>query len=253
MRLNQGMRSKLTYANVVSTLALCFAVGGGFAVAGTLVGNSKDVAPQAIKNSDVKKNTLTSDRLKDGAAVSANDVIPDALGGAAIDESSLGDVPSALSAQSATNATNAENAANADHANTADTAGTASNATKVGGLQVVKFSHSGRVPATTILNLAGLSLTYGCTDIGGGAFVGTLLARTAVDDAKIYLTRTANNNATSYQSDASFNSTETFNVGGGGVGTAVYARPSGEVVTVDFQTTGACNSGLNAFGTATGG
>ena len=113
MRLNQGMQSKLTYANVVSTLALCFAVGGGFAVAGTLVGNSKDVAPQAIKNSDVKKNTLTSNRLKDGAAVSANDVIPDALGGAAIDESSLGDAPSALSAQSATNATNAENAANA--------------------------------------------------------------------------------------------------------------------------------------------
>jgi hypothetical protein len=106
------MAKKLTYANVTSTLALFIALAGGVAYgANALVDDSKDIAAQSVVNSDVKKETLKSNRLKDGAAVAGPDVVPNSLGGSAINEADLAQVPSAASAATATNAANATDAA----------------------------------------------------------------------------------------------------------------------------------------------
>lgn len=89
------LRDKLTYANVMSTLAVFLVLGGGVAFAAkSVVNNTQDVAPQSITNSDVKKESLKSNRLKNGAAVGDQDVIPNSLTGNAINESTLSLSPS---------------------------------------------------------------------------------------------------------------------------------------------------------------
>lgn len=82
------LRAQLSYANIMSTLAVFMVLGGGAAVAASVT-DSGDIAPQSIKSSDVKKETLKSNRLRDGRAVGDQDVIPDSLTGGAIDESTL--------------------------------------------------------------------------------------------------------------------------------------------------------------------
>lgn len=109
-----GLRERLTYANVVATVALVLAVtGGATAIALSLPKNSvksKQIAKEAVKTSDIAKDAVTGDKVK---------------------ESTLGKVPSAVhadsadSATNATNAVNATNAANAGHATSADHAGVA--------------------------------------------------------------------------------------------------------------------------------
>ena len=72
----------------MSTLAVFLVVAGGTAMAAA-VKSSKDIAPQAVLNSDVKKESLKSNRLKDGKAVKGADVIDDSLSGDDIDEATL--------------------------------------------------------------------------------------------------------------------------------------------------------------------
>jgi hypothetical protein len=116
------LAGKLTYANVTSTLALCLALAGGVAYgAQAIVDSSKDVASQSITNSDVKKEALKSNRLKDGAAVSGADVVPNSLGGASVNEADLAQVPSAA------------------------TAGTAADAATLGGLGAGQFARSAQI------------------------------------------------------------------------------------------------------------
>lgn len=97
--MRSSLSSKLTYANVMSTLAVVLAVGGGAtAIALTLPKNSvhsKQIAKSAVKTSDIGKDAVTGDKVK---------------------ESSLGKVPQAAHADSADSAT---------HAGSADTASVA--------------------------------------------------------------------------------------------------------------------------------
>jgi hypothetical protein len=79
------LRERLTYANVISTLALFVALGTGTAYATHLV----------VRSSDVVNDTLLSEDLKNGAAVKGKDVVLDSLRGPDIKESTLGRVPSA--------------------------------------------------------------------------------------------------------------------------------------------------------------
>ncbi len=122
------LRERLTYANVVATVALVLAVtGGATAIALSLPKNSvksKQIAKEAVKNSDIAKDAVTGDKVK---------------------ESTLGKVPSAAHADSAdsatdaanaANATNAANAANAGHATTADHAGVADALAGQGGASI---------------------------------------------------------------------------------------------------------------------
>jgi len=64
------LRSKLSYANVVATLALVLAIGGGTVYAALRLGKdavrSKNIAAGAVKSSDLGKNAVTSPKVKDG-------------------------------------------------------------------------------------------------------------------------------------------------------------------------------------------
>jgi hypothetical protein len=66
------LRPRLTFANVVSMLALCVAVGGGVtAVAGSLPGRntvgSGDIKPKAVKTSDLGGNAATGAKVKESS------------------------------------------------------------------------------------------------------------------------------------------------------------------------------------------
>lgn len=104
----RGLRTRVTYANVMSTLALLVALtGGATAIAFTLQKNSvksKHIAPGAVKNSDIGKNAATGDKVK---------------------ESTLSKVP---------NASRADTAGRADSAATADSAAVATTATTANSL-----------------------------------------------------------------------------------------------------------------------
>ena len=81
-------RPSLTYANVVSTLALFLALGGGFAYAADKV-RSGDIAAGAVRTSDIFKRAVVSGKLAKGAvrsnqiadgAVSAQQLAAGAVG-----------------------------------------------------------------------------------------------------------------------------------------------------------------------------
>ena len=102
----EKLRAKLTYANVVATIALFLAVGGGAtAIALSLPKNSvtsKQLAKGAVKTPDIAKDAVTGDKVK---------------------ESTLGKVPLAAHADTAgtaDSATTAASATNAAHAAVAD-------------------------------------------------------------------------------------------------------------------------------------
>ena len=95
------LKRHISYANVMSTLAVFMVVAGGsFAIA--------SVSKNQVKSKHVKDNALKSKDLKDGKGVEGKDVKDDSLRGTDVDESSLGKVPSATSADTATNANNAD-------------------------------------------------------------------------------------------------------------------------------------------------
>src|SRR5271166_1998692 len=96
-----GLASRLTYANVMATLAFFMALGGGAYAVSSLPRNS--VGTPQLKNGAVSTSKLASH------AVTGSKVAKGSLTGADINASTLGTVPSAT------------NAANAAHASSADT------------------------------------------------------------------------------------------------------------------------------------
>jgi hypothetical protein len=72
-----NLRSRLTYANVVATLALVLAIGGGTVYAALRLSkdavHSKNIAAGAVKKSDLGKNAVTSPKMKDGT-IKADDI-----------------------------------------------------------------------------------------------------------------------------------------------------------------------------------
>ncbi len=87
------MRQRLTYANVMATVAVFIALGGASYAALKLPKNS--VGPQQLK-----KNAVTTAKIKN-EAITASKVKKGSLTGAQIDASSLGTVPSAGSTTTA--------------------------------------------------------------------------------------------------------------------------------------------------------
>jgi cytoskeletal protein RodZ len=182
------VRSKLTYPHIASTLALFLALtGGAVALQGRNTVNSGDIKPQGVRSSDIKNNN--------------------GVKGADVQESSLGEVPSATNAdqaanatnatnaqnadnadnatnaQNATNATNAQNADNADNATNADNADQADNATTVNNVTVagVRYvqNNTGSAP-TNVVNQGGLVLQANC--VGGDL---SLTADSSVNNATL--------------------------------------------------------------------
>jgi hypothetical protein len=83
-------RPRLTYANVVSTLALFLTLGGGFAYAAGKI-QSGDIAAGAVRTSDIFKRAIVSGKIAKGAvrsnqiadgAVSAKQIGAGAVGSA---------------------------------------------------------------------------------------------------------------------------------------------------------------------------
>jgi hypothetical protein len=109
----KNARSKLSYANLTSTLCLFLLLAGGSAYAAT------QVAKDSIGTPQLKKNSVATGKIRDGAVT-----------GPKIDMSSLGTVPSATHANSADSATTAETAIRAGSATKADSATQADTAIK---------------------------------------------------------------------------------------------------------------------------
>lgn len=86
------MRPRLTYANVIATLALVIAVGGASAFAASQLGKNS-VGPKQLK-----KNAVTTAKIKK-EAVTAAKVKKGTLTGSQINISTLGMVPFAANAQ----------------------------------------------------------------------------------------------------------------------------------------------------------
>jgi hypothetical protein len=70
------LREKLTYANVVATLALVIALGIGTAWAGTHLGKdsvkAKQIKAGAVHNSELASDAVTSDKVQDGSLLGAD-------------------------------------------------------------------------------------------------------------------------------------------------------------------------------------
>ena len=175
------IRKRITYANVMSSIAVFLVIGGATAFAA--------LGKNTVGTKQLKKNAVTTAKIKNGA-VTTGKLKNDAVTGAKVNESTLGQVPSAANATNASNATNATNA---------------SNASTVGGLRIVKFSLNGASPIgnTQILDLNGLQLFASCA---GGAVTAT--AATAVNGGEISAFA---HDASSETSEGSFD--DTFNVG----------------------------------------
>jgi hypothetical protein len=114
----KAIRSRLTYANVMSSIAVFLVLGGATAFAAHQLGKNsvgtKQLKTNAVTAAKVKKNTVTGAKVKDGSlttadladgsidsakvldgSLSGKDVAADSLTGANIDESTLGQVPDA--------------------------------------------------------------------------------------------------------------------------------------------------------------
>jgi hypothetical protein len=81
-------KPRLTYANIVSTLALFLALGGGAAYAASKV-SSGDLAAGAVRTSDVFKRAITSGKLAVGA-VRSNQIVDGAIGSKQLADGAIG-------------------------------------------------------------------------------------------------------------------------------------------------------------------
>jgi hypothetical protein len=117
--LNQ-LRKRLTYANVMSSIAVFLVIGGGAAFAAlgkNTVGTPQlkknavkagKIGPEAVKAGKLAKNAVTTNRLRDnivtsakivGGSILTDKIANDAVTGDKVDESSLGTVPKAADAE----------------------------------------------------------------------------------------------------------------------------------------------------------
>ncbi|MGN6202186.1 MAG: hypothetical protein ACTHNY_07255 [Solirubrobacterales bacterium] len=225
------LRKRLTYANVMSSLAVFLVLGGATALAAGLAKNS-------VGSKQLKKNAVTSAKIKNNAVTTAK-IENGAISGAKINLASLGKVPSAASADSATNAGHAASADNATNADHATNAGNAGNAGAVGGMHLAKLSYSANSgsPKVEIFSGAGLTLYAACNAIEELEFTAT----TEANHSEIYESGNYHNEFKGGYDD-DFNPGEVREIGekigdlteDENQGQLVYATPDGKVATAEF-------------------
>jgi hypothetical protein len=116
------IRQRLTYANVMSSIAVFFVLGGATAFAATKIG-ANEIKANSIKTGKIVKEAVAAGKIKNGAvieskigdgavttnkladnAVTTPKIANDAVTGDKVKESTLGEVPSAANAANAANA-----------------------------------------------------------------------------------------------------------------------------------------------------
>lgn len=210
------LRKRITYANVMSSIAVFLVLGGATAIAAGLAKNSvgpKQLKKNAVTTVKIKNNAVTGAKIKNGT-----------VSGAKLNLGTIGKVPSA---------------ANADNANNANTANNANNANTVAGLTIRKFFYASGETAskTTLVSLNGLTLSGSCA---GGEV--QFLATTSVSDSQIHAGGTflEAEGAPFYVEDDSFDIGNEENLVSvepdSTQGTFTYTQPSGTVVTGTFAT-----------------
>jgi hypothetical protein len=106
------LRGKLTYANVMATIALFIALGGASYAAVKLPKNS-------VGTKQIKNKSITGAKIATGA-ITGGKIAPRSIGGPALNLSSIGTVPSAAQATNAAHATSADTATRAATAERAE-------------------------------------------------------------------------------------------------------------------------------------
>lgn len=92
----KAVRKRLTYANVMSSIAVFLVLGGATAFAASQLGKN------SVGSKQLKKNAVTAAKLKKNAVTGAK-IKPGAVTGTKIEEGTLGTVPSADNAAVAAN------------------------------------------------------------------------------------------------------------------------------------------------------
>jgi hypothetical protein len=87
------IRKRVTYANVMSSIAVFLVLGGATAYAAKKIG-SNEIKSNSITTGKIKKNAVTSAKIKKNAITSAK-IKNGAVTGAKINTSTIGTVPSA--------------------------------------------------------------------------------------------------------------------------------------------------------------
>ncbi len=107
------IRKRLTYANVMSSIAVFLVLGGATAFAATKIGSNEikgnsittgKIKKEAVTKAKIKKSSVDSSKLADNAVITSK-LAKDAVTGEKVNESTLGTVPSATSAITASNLT----------------------------------------------------------------------------------------------------------------------------------------------------
>lgn len=131
------IRKRLTYANVMSSIAVFLVLGGATALAAT------QLAKNSVGTKQLKKNAVTAAKIKKNAVTTAK-IKNNAVTGQKVNESTLGQVPTAA---------------------TATTAGSAAN---VNGVALIRFGE--RSPGGTaekdVFNNGHLRVTFACDPAG---------------------------------------------------------------------------------------
>jgi hypothetical protein len=141
------IRKRITYANVMSSIAVFLVLGGGAAYAAKKIG-SNEIKGNSITTGKIKKEAVSASKIKKNAVTTAK-IANGAVTGAKLNLGTVGTVP------------------NAAHANTADNA---NNANTVGGQSVTKIFAKLQPGQTNaqIASFAGFTITATC-ETGGGS------------------------------------------------------------------------------------
>lgn len=92
------LRKRLTYANVMSSIAVFLVLGGATAFAASKIG-SNEIKGNAITTGKIKKEAVTKAKIKNGS-ITTDKLANDAVTGDKAKESSFSEVPSAANAAS---------------------------------------------------------------------------------------------------------------------------------------------------------
>jgi len=111
------IRKRLTYSNVMSSLAVFLVLGGASAYAAKKIG-SHDLKANSVTTAKIKKNAVTTAKIRKNAittakikddAIATGKIKDDAITGDKVKVDTLGEVPKAKHAVNADNAVNATN------------------------------------------------------------------------------------------------------------------------------------------------